>query len=81
MNNVACRRNSPALEGLQALLDAEAAEFLAEAAALRRERRDDELRRQATLFMQHAWEEFAEVTDGLLSSCQPAVDDVQLSVF
>lgn len=57
-------RVRPALEGLQALLDAEAAEFLAEAAALRRQGHGDELGRQAALFMQHAWEEFAEVTDG-----------------
>ena len=74
-------RHQPALEGLQALLDAEAAEFLAEAAALRRERRDGELRRQATLFMQHAWEEFAEVTDGLLHDSPSPDDSVQLSVF
>jgi hypothetical protein len=51
-----------ALEGLQELLDAEAAEFLAGAAALVR---PDELARQATLFMRHVWEEFAEVADGL----------------
>jgi hypothetical protein len=57
-------RVRPALEGLQALLDAEAAEFLAEAAALRRQGCGDDLGRQATLFMQHAWEEFAEVIDG-----------------
>jgi hypothetical protein len=53
-----------ALEGLQELLDAEAAEFLAGAAALATAG-PDEFARQATLFMRHAWEEFAEVADGL----------------
>jgi secernin len=69
-----------ALEGLQALLDAEAAEFLAEAPALLRGGPDD-LRRQATLFMQHAWEEFAEVADGLLGSCPEPVAGEELPVF
>jgi dipeptidase len=68
-------RPRPALEGLQALLDAEAAEFLAEAAALRRAGRGDDLGRQAALFMQHAWEEFVEVTDGLPRR-QPEQPDV-----
>jgi hypothetical protein len=53
-----------ALEGLQALFDAEAAEFMAEAAVMKKEGRCDDLRRQATLFMQHAWEELAEVIAG-----------------
>ncbi|HZT79297.1 MAG TPA: hypothetical protein VFA26_03695 [Gemmataceae bacterium] len=70
-----------ALEGLQALLDAEAAEFLAEAAALRERGQADELRRQATLFMSHAWEEFAEVTDGLVGRPHLSVTGSELSVF
>jgi dipeptidase len=74
-------RMRSALEGLQALFDAEAAEFLTEAAALKRAGRGDDLRRQATLFMQHAWEEFVEVTDGLVSTCQLPVASAQLPVF
>ncbi len=53
-----------ALQGLQALFDSEAAEFLAEAAGMKKQGSGEELRRQATLFMQHVWEEFAEVADG-----------------
>jgi hypothetical protein len=60
-------RARTALEGLQALFDGEAAEFLVEVAAAARQDRDG-LRRQATLFMLHIWEEFTEVTDGLIAS-------------
>jgi secernin len=60
-----------ALEGLQELLDAEAAEFLAGAASLAGAGHD-ELARQATLFMRHVWEEFAEVADGLHQPGAPA---------
>jgi hypothetical protein len=74
-------RGRSALEGLQALLDAEAAEFLAEAAPLRARGGADDLRRRATLFMQHAWEEFAEVTDGLTGSRHWSVAGSELPVF
>jgi hypothetical protein len=57
-------RSRKALEGLQALFDAEAAEFLAEAALLKEQGRADDLERVATRFMAHAWKEFAEVADG-----------------
>jgi hypothetical protein len=53
-----------ALEGLQSLFDGEAAEFLTEAAQMKKDGLGEDLRRQATLFMQHVWEEFAEVADG-----------------
>jgi dipeptidase len=60
---LAAAADDPALEGLQALLDTETAEFLDEAAALRSRGCSADLARQATLFMQHVWEEFVEVTD------------------
>jgi len=55
-----------AFEGLQAMYDSEAAEFAADAALLRRQGDEPGLRRLAGSFLQHAWEEFAEVADGLL---------------
>jgi dipeptidase len=61
---------SRALEGLQALFDAEAAEFLAEAAPLKAQGRDDDLRWRATRFMQHAWDEFAEVSGGARAAAE-----------
>jgi secernin len=64
-----------ALDGLQALFDAEAAEFLAEVPALQAHGDADELRRQAMLFMLRAWEEYAEVTDGFIAP-MPAHADV-----
>jgi len=64
-----------ALEGLQALFDAETAEFLSEAAT------SLDAERQATLFMQHVWEEFAEVADALLGHCPLPVSDDPLPVF
>jgi secernin len=70
-----CGRIRAALEGLQALVDAETAEFLREALAL------DDRERQATLFMQHVWEEFAEVADGLLGHARVPMIDEPLSVF
>jgi dipeptidase len=73
-------RARAALEGLQALQDAETAEFLADAAALK-DRAPEEVRRQATLFMQHAWEEFAEVVDGLLGTCQLSAAGCELPSF
>ena len=63
------------LEGLQALLDAETAEFLADVVSC------DDPERQTTLFMQHVWEEVAEVADGLLGRCRVSVNDEPLSVF
>lgn len=68
-------RARTALEGLQALFDAEAAEFLAGAAALADKGRADDLRREASLFMQHVCKEFAEVADGL-SEPAPAGPEV-----
>jgi len=70
-----------ALEGLQALLDAEAAEFLVEAAALKGNGCAEDLGRQATFFMQHAWEQFEEVTDGLLGSSRLPVAGPHLPVY
>jgi hypothetical protein len=55
-----------ALEGLQALFDGEAREFAAEAAGLSARGEAAEVPRLAGLFLQHVWEEFAEVIDGLL---------------
>jgi hypothetical protein len=67
-----------ALEGLQSLFDGEVAEFLTEAAQMSKDGRGEDLRRQATLFMQHVWEEFAEVADGS-SETEPRRPEVAIT--
>jgi secernin len=67
------RRNAAraALAGLQDLYDADAADFLAEADSLVGRNEVEEVRRLATCFMQHAWEQLLEVTQPLLASPLP----------
>ncbi len=67
------RRNAAraALVGLQDLYDADAADFLKEAVALVQGNQAEEMRRQATYFMQHAWEQLIEVTEPLTASQLP----------
>jgi secernin len=69
-----------ALAGLQDLYDADAADFLAEAAALTKsDAAPEEVRRQATYFMQHAWEQLVEVTEPLVASPLPRPHSVALA--
>jgi hypothetical protein len=66
-----------ALEGLQAMFETGAAEFLHEAAHIARCQDTADLHRHATLFMQRSWEEFVEVVDGLL---RPAPEETPLAL-
>jgi secernin len=54
-----------ALDRLQARFDQETEDFAADTASLRRPGGQEELRRQATFFMQHCVERFEEVVDAL----------------
>jgi hypothetical protein len=61
-----------ALSRLQARFDQETDDFSADTGEWRRQGRADELRRQATLFMQHCLERFEEVADGLAGRPRPS---------
>src|SRR5262249_5898565 len=56
-----------ALDRLQARIDHETEEFLQEAAAIRQASNIDELKRQATHFMQHHLEQFQATMESLAS--------------
>ena len=68
-----------AFDRLQARFDLEAEEFAAGAGELPCPGREDDLRRQGTLFMQHCLERFEEVVDGLLGQQRdtPRRDEVR----